>query len=150
MIRALLAFALALLLPVAHAQSGPPAPACFPLVNGHPVGMPMVDKRTAAWHVFWLCGDVRKKEVHVTGFSCAKGHCNERALGMVISSVTRASAKVGESKKWWAEFMTVDCDGAADPRAEVRTMCAERASIIEAKRADWKLLGDAWLKEREQ
>jgi hypothetical protein len=127
---------------------GPTPPVCVPLVNGHPVGQPVIDKRTAAWHLFWLCGDVRKKEVHVTGWSCARGHCDEAAFAMVVASVTRASAKVGEYKMWWSEFVTVNCGGPPDPRDEVSAMCAERASIIEASRAKWKIEADAWLLEQ--
>jgi hypothetical protein len=122
---------------LAMAQVEPPA--CFPLVNGYPQGVPKVIKTDIGTHLFWFCGDVKRTKVEVAGLSCEAGQCSDAAFAAAVSAVTRASAKVGTARALWAESVTVDC------KTDTRPLCVERSSLIEQNRAAWRAEVVGWV-----
>jgi len=115
----------------ASAQGEPEPPACFPLVNGYPVGTPKIIKTEVATHLFWFCGDVKRTKVELTGLSCPAGECSESAWSAAVHAVTRASAKVGTAKRLWAANVQINCD------TDTRPMCVERNALIDRNWEAW-------------
>lgn len=136
MIRYLIALAMAFALLPAHAQATKPA--CYPLVNGYPVGLPRVVSGEYGTHVFWYCSNSKGAAPHSTGFSCLKDQCAETVLAGAIVAITRASARVTTANTLWAEHVAFDCTPALVMEDSPRgNLCWERAALQAMNRAEW-------------
>lgn len=136
MIRYFLALVMALAWLPAQAQATKPA--CYPLVNGYPVGLPHVVTGEYGTHVFWYCSDVKGSAPRSTGFSCLKDRCAAATLSAAIFAVTRASARVTTANALWAEHVTFDCTPALVMEESARgDLCWERATLQAENRAEW-------------
>lgn len=128
---------LTLVLP-AHGQTVP-RPACYPLVNGYPVGTPQQRIGTVGIHVFWFCSDSKGGPPRAEGVSCIKAQCAEAMVGEAVSAVTRASAKVGTANSLWDKHVQFNCPDVEKEQTARGRLCRERKAFLEANRAAWGL-----------
>lgn len=136
MIRFLFALAMVLAGFTAHAQATKPA--CYPMVNGYPQGLPRVVSGEFGTHIYWLCSDYKGSPPTVNGFSCLKGQCAETVLAGAILAITRASARVTTANALWDQHVVFDCTvdlaGENSPRGD---LCWERAAKFVENRTEW-------------
>lgn len=144
---------LALLTPVlALAQAA--TPACIPMVNGYPQGLPVIYQTTRYCHAYWMCNAKNGASGVVEGLSWRRSlsACTTDAVFQVAwpkaMEVHAASAKVGTAHRLWRESVTFGCD---DPRVHGENsdrgrMCRERNAVFVANRAIWWSLptGGEW------
>lgn len=124
--------------PPAHGQSAP-RPACYPLINGYPVGMPQQRTGTYGVHVFWFCSDSKGGPLRAEGISCLKNLCSEALAGQAMAAVTRASAKVGTANAEWDKHVAFNCPDVEAEQTPRGNLCRERKAFLEANRAAWGL-----------
>lgn len=127
-----------LLLAAGLAQAQAPRPACYPLINGYPAGVPRVEFGQVGTHVYWPCSDSKGAPPTWWGFSCPNASCSSTAaLSGVISRITRASAKVGTANAEWDKAVAYDCARVQAEQTARGALCRERAATLRANLAAW-------------
>lgn len=136
MIRIVIAALLMLAAGLAQAQA--PRPACYPLINGYPAGVPRVAYGTVGAHVYWQCSDSKGSPPGWYGMSCSYAVCSSDAvLAGVVSRITRASAKVGTANSEWDKAVTFECAKVLAEQTARGALCRERAATLRANAAAW-------------
>lgn len=134
--RHILTLALALLAGSASAQptttpTPVPRPACYPMVNGYPVGLPHVVNGNLGIHTYWACSDAKGATPEVYGFFCPHAQCSSIVMSGVITSITRATARVGTANAAWDEHIKFHCNGeSAKEQSDTGRLCLEWLNIL--------------------
>lgn len=118
------------------AGNPPPLPACIPLVNGFPAGVPRWEWGQVGEHLFQPCRARLGAPVVWYGISCLHGSCKHRLLGEAMTEVTRASAKVTTARRLWEANVLFDYSVAVEqtPRG---ALAREWGAILARRKAIW-------------
>lgn len=129
-----LIFLIALFSGISHAQ--PALPDCIPGVRGHTVSAPVHQTVGIYQHVAWFCTDATRTRWWPAGFTCRAGACAPEVVGRAITTVTRASSKVGAARAAWNAGVTINC-GSTTLAAPDRALCDARAAWLTSNRVQW-------------
>jgi hypothetical protein len=133
------ALAFVALLTVSPAVAQVKRPACYPLVNGYPEGAPQIIRAQVGIHIYWFCSDIKGSKPKVEGVSCVWNRCSEWLAGHIITTITRASAKVGTANAFWDEKVEFLCPDVEQEETERGRLCRERRAILDQNAAAWGL-----------
>lgn len=118
------------------AQAQAALPECIPGLRGHTVSVPVHQTVGIYQHVAWFCTDAQRTRWWPAGFTCRAGACAPEVVGRAITTVTRASSKVGAARAAWNAGVTINC-GATTLAAPDRALCDARAAWIDSNTAIW-------------
>lgn len=122
---------------IAAQAAPPPRPACTPLVNGYPVGLPTEAAGALGRHLYWKCRLPKTDELYFYGFSCPHTLCSPDKLGEAIHAITRASARVGVLGALWDANVEFHCPLVLTEQTTRGALCRERLQILKANAREW-------------